>query len=217
MSSLDDIVRNAQNGKGPCAGCPAHKATQGWCVNPGLSNFKGKIIFVTQEPSHDINWKEHRSWSQYNEVYTKKFINWPGGKLIQKHYLDPLNLSISDVWIADSLKCRLKDKDGRRLFNEDAAFEHCRKYLKTEFESINPLSVVTLGAPAARRTLAVLKIPEKTAKSIRITKDYGLFNNATKWPVIISLHWGQQSLKHSKYIPVIQKALKGLIERNNKV
>lgn len=211
MFSLDAIVRNAQNGNGPCAGCPAYKATQGWCVNPGLSNFKGKIIFVTQEPSHDIKWEEHRSWSEYNELYTKKFINWPGGKSIQQHYLAPLNLSISDVWIADSLKCRLKDKNGRRLFNEEAAFKHCGKYLREEIESVNPISIVTLGAPAARRTLSTLGIPERMVKRIKITEDYGLYNNATKWPVIISLHWGQQSLKNSVYIPVIQQALKNLI------
>jgi len=47
----------------------------------------------------------------------RKKINWPGRISIQIHFLDPLNLSITGVWIADSLKCRLKDKDGRRLFD----------------------------------------------------------------------------------------------------
>jgi hypothetical protein len=95
MNILDEIVRNARNGSGPCAGCPAHKSTQGWCVNPGLSNSSGKLMFVTQEPSHCINWEEFPSWSEYNVTFTKKFITWPGGKSIQRNYLDPLSMSIS--------------------------------------------------------------------------------------------------------------------------
>jgi uracil-DNA glycosylase len=220
MIDRNDIITNAQTGNGPCAGCPAHKATQGWCVNPGLSNFSGKLIFVTQEPSHDIKSEDHRPYSKYNELYTKKFINWPGGKYIQKHYLDPLNLSIFDVWIADSLKCRLYKGD-RRLFNEKAAFKHCRKYLKEEFESVNPLSIVTLGRTATQRTLSVLEIPENIIKGIKITKDYGLLKYETKWPVIIALHWGRPieffGLNYKDYYPVIQKALKDQIAGNKRL
>ena len=208
MIDLNDIVTNAQTGEGPCTDCPAHKVTKGWCVNPGLSNFDGELIFVTQEPSHDINWGKYNSWSEYNKIYTLKFINWPGGKSIQSNYLDPIDLTIRDVWIADSLKCRLKNMGGKKLFNEKAAFNYCQKYLAEEFEVINPKAIVALGSPATMRTLLALGIPIEEANQIRVSTDFGFSKIKTKWPVIISPHWAQRSLKHSDYFPVIQQALK---------
>ena len=137
--------------------------------------------------------------------------DWKGGKWIKKNFLSPLSLSTSDAWIADSLKCRSKDGD-KRLFDENKAFKHCLEYLKSEISIINPLAVVTLGAPAMRRTLTAMGCSASEVKNIRITQDFGLFSKGTKWPVIISLHWAQQSLKESVFIPVVQKALSMALE-----
>jgi uracil-DNA glycosylase family 4 len=213
MIDLNDIVTNAQMGRGPCGDCPAHKVTKGWCVNPGLSNFDGKIMFVTQEPSHDIEWGKYSSWSEYNKIYTLKFMNWPGGRSIQKNYLDPIDLTISDVWIADSIKCRLKNQYGKKLFDESTAFDHCQKYLMEEIETINPRAVVTLGLPATKRTLLSLGVPIEEVNQIRVSTDYGYSRIKTKWPVIISPHWAQRNLRHSDYFPVIQQALKEIFYR----
>jgi uracil-DNA glycosylase len=209
MNFLDTIIQNARSGIGPCSDCPAYEETKGRYVNPGFSNFTGKIIFVTNEPSHfapgDPNhifsWENYASWAEYNKVIKRKFFHeWPGGRWLQKHFLYPLSLSASDLWIADSLKCQIKKMKNK-------AFKHCSNYLKEEIKIINPAAVVTLGAPATRRTLEALEVPADIINNIKITEDFGLFNAKTKWPVIISLHWAQQSLKTSDFIPVVQKAL----------
>jgi uracil-DNA glycosylase family 4 len=140
-------------------------------------------------------------------------MNWPGGRSIQKNYLDPIDLTISDVWIADSIKCRLKNHYGKKLFDESTAFNACQKYLMEEIEAVNPRAIVTLGLPATKRTLLALGVPIEEVNHIRVSTDYGYSRIKTKWPVIISPHWAQRSLRHSDYFPVIQQALKEIFYR----
>lgn len=217
MNFLDTIIQNARSGIGPCSACPAYEETKGRYVNPGLSNFTGKIIFVTEEPSHFspgdpkhiFNWENYASWAEYNKVIKRKFFQeWRGGRWLQEHFLNPLNLSASDLWIGDSLKCQIKK-------NKNKASKYCSNYLKEEINIINPKAVVTLGAPATHRTLEALGVSAGKINNIKITEEFGLFNVKTKWPVIISLHWGQRSLKESVFIPVVQKALKQILNKES--
>lgn len=207
MTAPDDIVQNAQTGTGPCAGCPAHDATAGWCVNPGLSNRNGTIMFVTEEPSHSIDWDRFESWDGYNEEYIRKFRGWKGGRFIQQHYLRPFELTMDDVWIADSIKCRPEDTQKHALFNKDRAFDHCETYLSDEIAAVDPTLIVTLGAAAAERTLRALAVDATAAGRLKVTQDYGRAPFETDWPVVISLHWAQRTLKQAAFLPVVRQAM----------
>lgn len=209
---LDKIVANATSGTGPCEECPGHESTGGWCVNPGLSNPNGEIMFVTEEPSHNINWNRHDNWAAYNKHAMGWFPDARGGKAIQKRYLDPVELDLSDVWITDSVKCRPEDKDKNRLFNTDKAFEHCKMYLADEITTVDPKAIVTLGADATKRTLRALGLSKSQAHSLQVSKDYGRCEFDTTPPVVISLHWAQRTLKRSEFIPVVQQALADILK-----
>ena len=208
---LDEIVANATAGTGPCEGCPAHESTGGWCVNPGLSNPDGEVMFVTEEPSHDIDWGRHDDWSAYNERVMDWFPDARGGKAIQERYLDPVGLDLSDVWIADSVKCRPEDQDKNRLFNTSKAFEHCQAYLSEEIATVDAKGIVTLGADATERTLQTLGVPKSQAGSLLVSEDYGRCEFDTTPPVVISLHWAQRTLKRDEFIPVVQQALADIL------
>ena len=212
---LDEIVTNATAGIGPCEGCPAHERTGGWCVNPGLSNPTGEVMFVTEEPSHNIDWDRHDDWAAYNEHTMGWFPDARGGKAIQERYLDPVDLDLGDVWVADSVKCRPEDRDKKRLFNTDEAFEHCRTYLSEEIATVDPKAIVTLGADATKRTLRTIGVPKSEAASLRVSEDYGRCEFDTTPPVVISLHWAQRTLKRDEFIPVVQQALADILNTAN--
>lgn len=207
----DRIVENAQSGTGPCATCPAHDATGGWCVNPGLSNPGGRVTFVTEEPSHSIDWNRFDSWTEYNQEYTQKFRNWRGGRFIQRHYLGPIGLTMDDAWIADSLKCRPEDTRGRELFNRNDAATHCQTYLEDELAAVDPEVIVTLGAAATERTLRALGIPASQARTIKVSRDFGRCEFDTAWPVVITLHWAQRTVKRATFMPVVQQAMQDIL------
>lgn len=212
---LNEIVTNATAGVGPCEGCPAHESIGGWCVNPGIGNPSGEVMFVTEEPSHHIDWDQHEDWTAYNERTMGWFPDARGGKAIQQRYLEPMGLDLADVWVGDSIKCRPEDADKNRLFNTDRAFEHCQTYLTEEIAMVDPEVIVTLGADAAKRTLRALGVSRQRANSVRVSRDYGRCEYDTTPPVIISLHWAQRTLKRSEYIPVVQEVLADILDAGN--
>jgi uracil-DNA glycosylase family 4 len=186
-SPLDRIVRNALNGRGVCDGCPAHRAGNCKRVNPGLGDYDADIAFVTEEPKHSVNWNAHEGWAAWSGQYLRKrFLNADGGPYIQS-LLDPLGVSIQDVWIADSLKCpTINDENlGTTAVPKDEAFRHCRPYLDRELRDVDPSVVVTLGNLASERTLCILGRSEK----IHTKSDAGrVFEMEPS--VIVSPHWG---------------------------
>ncbi|MWV38835.1 uracil-DNA glycosylase family protein [Natrialba sp. INN-245] len=214
MNLADEIVRNAQEGDGPCASCPAHEATEGWCVNPGLSNPDAEVMFVTEEPSHSIDWGRYETWASYNEEYTRKFQGWKGGRFLQRQYLDPFGLALDDAWIADSLKCRPEDEKGSALFDKNSAAQHCLFYLKDEIATVDPQVIVTLGAAATERTLRAVGVSAGKARRLKVSQDFGRCEFDTDWPVIITLHWAQRTVKHSEFLPVVKQALKDVLNEN---
>jgi uracil-DNA glycosylase family 4 len=188
-SPFDEIVRNALNGHRECDGCPAHQAGNCKRVNPGLGDDDADIAFVTEEPKHFVDWDAHDDWAAWNEQFMQTFPNADGGQYIQS-LLDPLGVSIHEVWVADSLKCPTIDHDGigTTAVPAEEAFEHCRPYLKWELRNVGPEIVVTLGNPASQRTLSVLGRSER----IRSKSDAGRVFE-TEPTVVVSPHWGAYS------------------------
>ena len=143
-------------------------------------------MFVTEEPKHFVDWDAHENWAAWNEQFMRGFPNADGGRYIQS-LLDPLGISIRDVWIADSLKCPTIGYEGIGTTSVPTAeaFDHCRSYLEREIHGVDPDVVVTLGNEASERTLDVLGEPGR----IRTKSDAGhVFE--TRPPVVVSPHWG---------------------------
>jgi uracil-DNA glycosylase family 4 len=169
-------------------------------------------MFVTQEPSHNPEWDKHKTWNVYNKAFSARWFSASkGGKFVSSHYLDRLNLKPSDVWIADSLKCRLKDKNGKNLFKETLAARHCNNYLLMEIAAINPDAIVTLGTLAAKRTLSALGVSDKKVRKVQAIKNLGKSKYKTEWPVIVSLHWAQRSVPRDKYMKKVMTAIFDLL------
>lgn len=185
-SSLDEIVRNALDGRGECDGCPAHRVGNCERVNPGLGDYDADIAFVTEEPKHFVDWDAYDDWAAWNKQFMRTFPNADGGQYIQS-LLDPLDVSVHEVWIADSLKCPTIDHDviETTAIPTDGAFGHCRPYLERELREVDPSVIVALGNPASRRTLSVLGRSER----IHSTSDAGRVFE-TEPQVVVSPHWG---------------------------
>lgn len=193
---LNQIVENAQNGQGPCDGCPAHQDSKGQNVNPGLLNYDAELMFITLDPSHSINWNRFQTWEQYNEEFARKFAGWRGGRRIQR-MIQPLQLGLSDVWLADTIKCpvdnALRELDSKAEI--DQAFQHCGQYLSQEVADVDPAVIVSLGEDTTRRLMStVFDIstgPLKTG-----TGDCGKIYS-TDPPVVVSPHWSHGWLDRS--------------------
>lgn len=122
---LNQIIHNARNGKGACNDCPAQHDTKGQFVNPGLLNPEAKVMFLTMDPSHHIDWNAYDDWSAYNADKSRLFKNkWPGGNAILK-ILDGIpGVTIDDIWLADAVKCPVNNERAGNV-NTDEAFVHC--------------------------------------------------------------------------------------------
>lgn len=212
MNLRDRVVSNAQAGEGPCAGCSAYESGSCEFVNPGLLNPAGELVFVTQEPSHAPKWENHDTWNSYNDYWGERFKALPGGQFIAR-VLTSTPLTIDDVWVTDSIKCPTVAHPERGIPSADTkdAYTHCRTYLRDEIEQIDPRAIVTLGKDATMRTLEVLGVPETDVGQIRVTQDYGLSEFDTAYPVIVSLHWAQRTVKQSEWVPVVQDAIQEVL------
>lgn len=210
INELNRIVENAQHGKGPCNGCPSHKELQGKYVNPGLLNPNAEIMFITMDPSHKIDWNKYASWTEYNQEYSRKFATWRGGEKI-KEIIQPLNLTLDDVWLGDSIKCPVDNSlyrfgDSSKI---EMSFDHCQEYLVNEIDIIDPVLIVTLGADTASRLLnMVFDMNVDGLKSG--TSDCGKVFD-TDPPVIVSPHWSHGWLDRSpsgqRNLDIVQDSL----------
>lgn len=209
MDSLDTIADNARTGDGPCVGCDARETGGCKFVNPGLLNPRGRLLFVTDEPSHAPNWDKHDSWESYNSYWGNRFKQLRGGRFITR-LLQPVSLSLDDVWVTDSIKCPTTAHKERGIpsANTADAFAHCRRYLEEEIDLVDPEAIICLGKSASIRTLQALGVPETQTNRIRVTKDYGRAEFDTDYPVIISLHWAQRTTRESEWVPVVQNSIK---------
>lgn len=186
-SLLNQILHNARNGVGACAGCPAQNDTKGQFVNPGLLDPEARLMILTMDPSQFIDWDTYEDWSAYNDEKSQLFRNkWPGGNAIRK-ILDGIpDTSIDNIWLADAVKCPVNN-DRAGDVNTNEAFAHCSKYLKDEIRDLAPEVIVTMGNDPAMQLLN--GVFNRNISSIRGgSRDCGRIFD-TDPPVVISPHW----------------------------
>lgn len=203
----DEIVQNAQQGVGACAGCPANEDTEGQFVNPGLLNTDAEVMFVTMDPSHRTNWDSFPGWAEYNADKSPKFKQWRGGRALSKLLSKIPEISIDDVWLADAVKCPVNN-DLAGDVRTDEAFDHCVTYLREEVETIDPEVIVTLGNDPAEQLLeGVFDIEVGSIKAG--TRDCGRTFD-TSPPVVISPHWSNGWLGRNNNRQVVRDAIQSV-------
>lgn len=184
---LNEIVENAQHGEGPCGGCPAHADTRGQFVNPGLINPDADLMFLTMDPSHRTDWSRHDDWEDYNQYTARKFINqWRGGRAIRKLLRGIDGIDITDIWLADAVKCPVNN-DLAGDVNPNKAFSHCSAYLKEEIATVDPAVIVTMGNDPAEQLLN--GIYQLGVGSIKAGTTHAGKRYDVDPPVIVSPHW----------------------------
>lgn len=201
------IIENATEGSGTCQDCPAYIKGNSCLVSPGAGDLNADIIFLTEEPRHSVNWDRFNDLEEYIDWFMNWFREKRGGKYISKILdIEDTNIDISDVWIADSIKCPTEkyNKTGAGNVSSKEAFESCRSYLKNEIELIDPEVIVPLGSRAVERAHITMGISKTEIKDLSITRSYGLSRYNTKYPIVNCLHWAQRSLPQAEFIPKIR-------------
>lgn len=210
-TNLNRIVSNAQNGEGPCSGCPAHKDTGGEFVNPGLLNYDADVMVLTMDPSHYIDWDTYDCWTDYNDEKAVRFKeDWRGGTAIQKILSGVPDLSIDDIWLGDAVKCPV-DNDRAGTVNTSKAFEHCSTYLEQEITDVDPQVIVTMGNNPAEQLLD--GIFDQDVGAIKTgTQDCGKIYRMEP-PVVVSPHWSNGWLGRHNNREKVQNAIRDVLNR----
>lgn len=204
---MDEIVVNARSGEGPCSNCPAYESGNSEYVNPGLSEWDTNVMVVTEEPKHFVDWDSEESWMDWNQDFMSTYPEADGGQLID-FLLEPLDIDIHDVWIADSIKCpttTARSIDTVELSSEEV-FQRCRPYLAHEVRAIEPALIIGLGNKAVKRTASVLG---QYADPSSIKRPGEIFD--TEPPIVVSPHWGARVYYPNEY-PGAKKAAQTAIK-----
>lgn len=207
---FDTLVQNAQDGTGPCCGCPAQEDTHGQFVNPGLINPKAELMFLTMDPSHQTDWELYDDWTNYNADKSHLFRNqWPGGTALSK-LLEPISgVTVDDIWLADAVKCPVNN-DLAGDIDSDEVFDHCSAYLRDEIRYVNPRMIVTMGNDPAKQVLGGLY--DMDVSRIKAgTVDCGRIFD-TNPPVVVSPHWGHGWLRRNDNRRKVQDAINEVLE-----
>lgn len=212
MKRLDDIHRNAEQGEGPCAKCPAYETHESTLVNPGIGNPDGELLFVSEEPRHIMDWETYDSWRAYNETWMPRFADATGGRMIDR-LLARTSLDLGDVFVVDSIQCPTKRDEARGTpdIETEHAFASCRTYLRRTIEIMEPTGIVTLGRQATSRTFRVFGVPTDEATEVRVTRAYGRSKFDTPYPHVISLHWAQRTVAEAEWVPIVQAAIAEIV------
>lgn len=207
----DEIVNNAQNGRGPCQGCPAHTDTQGEYVNPGLLNPDGELMFLTMDPSHETDWGLYASWSEYNSEKSRLFKDhWPGGKAIRDLLSDIPDITIDDVWLADAVKCPVNNNLAGNI-DANTAFQHCLEYLQGEIKHVDPKVIITMGNDPAEQLLS--GIFNRDVGPIKSGTEHAGRIFETTPPVVISPHWAHGWLRRNNNGQKVREAILDILDK----
>lgn len=112
-----------------CTACPLHESRTN--VVFGKGNPDSDILFIGEAPG------------QHEDEMGLPFVG-ASGKLLDK-YLDAVNLSLEDVYIANILKCRPPNNRDPKEDEEQA----CIGYLRKQLTVIQPKIIVCLGRISA--------------------------------------------------------------------
>lgn len=213
MKHLNQIVHNAQQGAGPCNGCPAQSDTAGRFVNPGLINPDAELMFLTMDPSHFIDWGHYTDWSEYNADIAPLFKEkWPGGRSIAKILSGIPGVTLSDIWLADAVKCPVNnDKAGE--VDTEATFHHCSTYLRREIEEVKPSVIITMGNDPAEQLLN--GVFDRDIGSIRAGSEHCGQTYNTNPPVVISPHWAHGWLDRNGNREKVVHSLRKVLENGD--
>lgn len=191
QKSPGDIVEYARSGKHHCKGCVCHDSENSEFVNPGLSDYSSDVMFVTEEPKHQVCWDEEVDWEDWNEEFMMGYETAPGGEFMNR-LLKGTVFNIGDVWIADSIKCPTKaDEDlGTVEVSSRKAFDQCQHYLEHEIHEVDPELIITLGNEAGERTLDIMD----HSRNLSILSDCGelITDVEPQIPVLLSPHWSAE-------------------------
>lgn len=124
-TELNKIYEECKN----CTSCPLHESRTN--VVFGKGNPNAKILFIGEAPG------------QHEDEQGLPFVG-ASGKLLDK-YLDAVNLSLEDVYIANILKCRPPNNRDPKEDEEQA----CIGYLRRQLAVIEPKIIVCLGRISA--------------------------------------------------------------------
>ena len=198
-SSLNEIVSNAQKGKGACFECPAHADTRGSLVNPGLLNYNADLMVLTIDPSHYIDWSQYDDWSAYNDDKGEEFkTEMDGGPKLQRLLNGVPGISIDDIWLADAIKCPVNNSRAGDV-DSDEAFDHCSEYLEREIAEVDPELILAMGAAPGEQVLEGyfglclnwLRTGSRDTALRTGSRDAGRIFD-TDPPVVVSPHWSSK-------------------------
>ncbi len=116
-----------------CTACPLHQSRTN--VVFGKGNPNSSLLFIGEAPG------------QHEDEQGLPFVG-ASGKLLDK-YLDAVDLSLDDVYIANILKCRPPNNRDPKEDEEQA----CIGYLRQQLEIIRPKIIVCLGRIAAYKII----------------------------------------------------------------
>lgn len=208
----DDIVSNAKNGTGPCRSCPAQQDSHGRFVNPGLIDPSADVMVLTMDPSHRTDWSRHDSWGDYNQHTARQFINrWPGGKALRKLLRGIDGVDITDIWLADAVKCPVNN-DLAGNISTDEVFEHCSAYLEAEIARIDPVVIVTMGNDPAEQLLD--GIHGLGVAPIKAGTTHAGRHYEVDPPVVVSPHWANGWLGRHDNRSKVRQAIRDVLEED---
>ena len=116
------------------------------CTACGLSETRTNVVFGVGNPNADIMFIGEAPGK--NEDLTGEPFVGKAGQLLDS-YLEAVGLERSDVYIANTLKCRPPQNRDPNPAEQDA----CIGYLREQFKIIRPRIVVCLGRIAAQRMI----------------------------------------------------------------
>lgn len=142
MEKWDELLEKCQK----CTKCELHKTRTNCVFGTGLRT--ARIMFIGEAPGE----KEDLSGIPFVGA---------AGKLLDK-YLEVVDISRDDVYIANILKCRPPKNRDPLPEEEDA----CIDYLREQVRLINPKIIVCLGRISAMRLIK---------PDFKITKEHGMW------------------------------------------
>ncbi len=134
MSKLNNLNNICAN----CILCELHKTRNN--VVFGKGNKNAEILFIGEAPG------------EKEDLGGLPFLG-RAGKQLDK-FLNKINLSIDDVYIANILKCRPPKNRNPKI----EEIKKCTPYLIEQINIINPKIIVTMGNYSSKFLLASLKI-----------------------------------------------------------
>jgi DNA polymerase len=147
LTALDELAANARQ-----------------CVACGLAEKRRNVVFGEGNPNSPLVLVGEGPGDQ-EDATGRPFVG-RAGKLLDQALMDN-GLDRSDVYIANTVKCRACDWRGGKPYNRPPAEEEvaaCRPWLEEQLKLIAPKVILCIGSPSANNLIR---------KGFQITKERG--------------------------------------------